>query len=204
MLKGTVDICIMAHPSRKENVQNIQQTLNLSDNSIFWDDRINGGDAMYTAKKAWQSPIPNGCTHRLVIQDDVIISNNFLEIIQTVANKYQNQVITFSHIEELDKNTRYHTSNTFSMGCAIMIPVKYLNKMWWFIDNRIEVFLKPKCPEILKRDTSCIRAWMRHYDIEGITTVPSLVQHIGDESLVGIKRHRVAPDFTMNPPLTGW
>jgi hypothetical protein len=67
MLKGTVDICIMAHPSRKDNIKQIQQQLNLSDDSIFWDDRENGGDAMYTAKKAWSSPIPEGCTHRLVI-----------------------------------------------------------------------------------------------------------------------------------------
>ena len=41
-------------------------------------------------------------------------------------------------------------------------------------------------------------------NIKGVTTVPSLVQHIGDESLVGIKRHRVALDFTIDPPLEGW
>ena len=204
MLKGNVDICVMAHPSRKENVQKIQQALNLSDDSIFWDDRENGGDAMYTAKKAWQSPVPEGCTHRLVFQDDAQVCNNFLDILNIVARKYSNEVVTFLHSEDLSLEQRYYISNTFSLGCAIMIPVKYLNKMWWFIDNRIEVFLKPQCPEILKRDTSCIRAWMRHYNIKGVTTVPSLVQHIGDESLVGIKRHRIAPDFTMNPPLEGW
>lgn len=203
MLQGTVDICIMAHPSRADNVAKIQQALNLSDDSVFWDDRINGGDAMYTARKAWQSPIPENCTHRLVLQDDIEVCVEFCNFVEKAARKHPNSIVTFFHCEEYITDQRYHNDPTL-WGCAIMIPVKLLDNLWWFVDNRMEVYAKPQLDEILKRDTSCIRVWMRNKHIPCVTTVPSLVQHIGDNSLVGINRRRVALDFTMNPPLTGW
>jgi hypothetical protein len=37
-----------------------------------------------------------------------------------------------------------------------------------------------------------------------INTVPSLVQHIGDNSLVGCKEKRIAIDFVKSPPVLGW
>lgn len=203
MLKGTVDICIMAHPSRVENVRKICDVLDLTDDAIFWDDREVGGDAMYTARKAWQSPIPENCTHRLVLQDDVEMCNDFLSILPSVAAKHPLSVVTFMHEGVIETDSRYHP-HVFSVGCAIMIPVKMLDDLWWFVDNRMEVYCKPRLEAILKRDTSCIRVWMRERHVDCYTTVPSLVQHIGDDSLVGIDRRRVAPDFTMNPPLTGW
>lgn len=198
-----VDICIMAHPSRADNVERLREALCLPNASIFWDDREVGGDAMYTARKAWQSPLPEGCTHRLVFQDDAEVCDGFLDILETVARKHPNEVVTFFHEGTIDTTERYYP-HVFTVGCAIMIPAKMLDDLWWFVDNRMEVYCKPQLEEILKRDTSCIRVWMRNRFVKCYTTVPSLVQHIGDNSLVGINRKRVSDDFTMNPPLEGW
>lgn len=203
MLKGSVDVCIMAHPSRTENVKIICNTLDLSDDSVFWDDREDGGDAMYTARKAWQSPIPEKSTHRLVLQDDIVICDNFLTIVNRVASTHKDSIVTLFHCDKHDTASRYIPTKRIR-GCAIMIPVKMLEDLWWFVDNRMEFYRKPQLEEILKRDTSCIQVWSSAKRIPCYTTVPSLVQHIGDESLVGLTKKRVAPDFTMNPPLTGW
>ena len=198
-----IDIRIMAHPSRRENITKMLQTLGLSEDIVVWDDRPGKNDAMYTARKAWTVPIPDGCTHRLVLQDDIEICDGFLKIVDKVALKHSNAVVTFFRCEEYPADARYHDDPRL-WGCAIMIPVAMLDDLWWFVDNRLPVVALPQLHEIIKHDTTCIRYWLRYRHIPCITTVPSLVQHIGDESLVGIDRRRVAPDYTKTPPMTGW
>lgn len=195
-----VDVRLMAHPSRHENVLKMLDAIGMDESIVTWDDRENGGDAMYTARKAWQSPIPHGCTHRLVLQDDGEICEGFLEIAEQAAKSHPNSIVSFFHQGERQTDERY-MEEVFSVGVALMIPVKYLDDLWWYVDKRIpEVAL----PDVALRDTSCIRRWRRYRDIPCYTTVPTLVQHIGDESLVGIDRKRVSLDFTKHPPLTGW
>lgn len=197
-----IDICIMAHPSRAENVEKILASLDLPPKTVYWDDRIKGGDAMYTAKKAWSAPVPIGCTHRLVIQDDILVCNNFCEIANKIAEKYPDEVITFFHCDNFPQDIRYQI-DTNIYGCGIMIPVKYLNDLWDFIYMELDDTI-PEHHNIKLRDTSCIRVWARTRDIPCYTTVPSLLQHIGDTSLVGIKKQRVAPDYCENPNIEEW
>ena len=198
-----IDIRIMAHPSRSENVTKMLQALNFSEDIVVWDDRPGKNDAMYTARKAWTAPIHGGCTHRLVLQDDGELCEGFLEIAEQVAAKHPQEIVSFMHEGEVPSEGRYRP-HVFSVGVALMIPVALLDDLWWFVDNRLPVVALPHLHEIIKHDTTCIRYWLRYRDIPCITTVPSLVQHIGDESLVGIDRKRIAPDYTKTPPLTGW
>ena len=193
----------MAHPSRKENVYKILKILDLSDSIVTWDDRPGINDAMYTARKAWTLPIPYGCTHRLVLQDDIEVCDNFINIVNEVAKSNPNQIVSFAHLDALDCVSRYHEC-LFDMGVALMVPVKLLDDFWWFVDNRLPVIAKPSFNTIIKIDTTCMRYWVRYRNIPCVTTVPSLVQHIGDDSLVGIDRKRISKDYTKTPPITGW
>jgi hypothetical protein len=72
-----------------------------------------------------------------------LICNNFLEILEQVSQKYLHSIISFTHLNEITVNERYHPQRTFTAGCAIMIPAKYIKEMLWFIDNRVEVYAKP-------------------------------------------------------------
>jgi hypothetical protein len=159
---------------RKENVNKILETLCLPEAIVTSDDRPGKNDAMYTARKAWATPVPEGCTHRLVLQDDIEICDNFIEIVNKVAKSKPNQIISFAHLEELPTDNRYY-SQIFDMGIALMIPVKLLNDFWWFVDNRLPVIAKPRLNELLKHDTTCMRYWIRYQNIPCVTTVPSLV-----------------------------
>lgn len=198
-----IDIRIMAHSSRYDNVMKILSQLSLSENIVVWDDRECGGDAMYTARKAWNLPIPNGCTHRLVLQDDIEICDSFLDIIDMVAQKHPSQIVSFFHCERYDKETKYVNTNRL-WGCAVMIPTCLLKKCWEYIERIPD---EPWCtkPElVMPHDTDCIMLWSVKDSVPIINTVPSLVQHIGDNSLVGMKEKRIAKDFVKSPPITGW
>ena len=67
------DLRIMAHSSRRDMVMRLLKQLDMGEEIVVWDDREDGGDAIYTAEKAWRSPLSPGITHRVVIQDDVIV-----------------------------------------------------------------------------------------------------------------------------------
>jgi hypothetical protein len=199
-----VDIRIMAHPSRRENVIKILSKLSLQEDVVIWDDRENGGDAMYTAKKAWTSPVPNGCTHRLVLQDDIEICDNFIDIVEQISKKNTSQIVSLFHCEKYEDNIRYISTRRL-WGCAIIMPVSFIPLCWEYIEHIPE---KPWCGDnaetIMRHDNDCIALWSIDNSIPVINTIPSLVQHIGDNSLVGIKEIRIAQDFIKSPPLTGW
>ena len=183
-----IDIKIMAHPSRQKNVRRILKQLNLTESNVIWDDRKEFGGAMYTARKAWLAPFPDGCSHRIVIQDDAEICNNFILIANQIVKTHPNEIISFFHIDKMTNNTRYCKCRSLPGGVAIMLPKEFILEFFDYVDNSIQL----DCPknllnEILKADTDCLRLWMRHKKIQCITTVPSLVQHLGDISLVGIK-----------------
>jgi hypothetical protein len=84
-----IDIRIMAHPMRKDNVLKTLRTLNLSPSVVSWDDRPadKGGDAIYTARKAWTCPLPLDCTHRVVLQDDILLCDNFKKYAELAAEE---------------------------------------------------------------------------------------------------------------------
>ena len=199
-----IDIRIMAHPSRRENVMKTLSALNLTEEVVTWDDREQGGDAMYTAKKAWNTPMPEGCTHRLVLQDDIELCDNFLEIVNQVAEKHPSEVVSLFHCEEYPKHMKYVRTGRL-WGCAVMIPAILVPACWEYIETIPELpMFKKVADKIMPHDNDCIMIWATNNNIPIINTVPSLVQHIGDDSLVGAQEKRVATDFIKSPSVIGW
>lgn len=188
-----IDVKIMAHPSRRENVLKILSELNLDESIVAWDDREKLGDAMYTAKKAWLAPVPPGCTHRLVLQDDIEVCDNFLMLADIVAEQNKDCIISFFHCEKYDTDEPYQDIKVM-WGCGIMMPVDIMETVWNYIDYM------GKHPNLFKehdllKDTNSIKIAATNNNIPIKNTVPSLVQHIGDTSLVGYKATRVAKDY---------
>lgn len=198
-----IDIRIMAHPSRYENVMKILSAISMSEDIVVWDDREHGGDAMYTAQKAWTLPIPDGCTHRLVLQDDIEICDSFLDIVEQVAEQHPAQVVSLFHCEQYQDDTKYVEARRL-WGCAIMIPSSLVKQCWNYIESIPQKPWYKNMGDVMRHDTDCIMVWAVNNGIQIINTVPSLVQHIGDESLVGIKEKRIAQDFVKSPPIIGW
>lgn len=198
-----IDVRIMAHPSRREHVEHILAVLSLPEDAVAWDDRETTGDAMYTSLKAWTQPLPDGCTHRLVLQDDVEPCDNFLEIAEQVAANFPAQIVSFFHCERYPDGTRYKRTS-FLWGCAVMLPATLVKNCWDFIERIPEQPWYRNAGDIMHHDDNCILAWAVFNEVPIINTVPALVQHVGDMSLVGTAEKRTAPDYTKTPPTTGW
>nr|DAE15397.1 MAG TPA: hypothetical protein [Siphoviridae sp. ctdcr45] len=176
-----IDIRIMAHPKRADNVSRLLQQLKLPEAAVCWDDRPTGGDAMYTARKAWTANAPKGATHRLVLQDDVEISNNFLDIVRKAAKLHPWAVHTFITFERLDgyanpTGTPYYAVDSVP-GPAIMMPIRLVPRMISYCDAM-------KDAAIGKHNDLLISEWCRRNRIKMIATSPCIVQHIGDVSLL--------------------
>ena len=175
-----IDIKIMAHPKRKENVMKILSMLNMDESIVCWDDRPSGGDAWYTARKAWSSPIPEGCTHRLVLQDDVELCDDFIKHATSIADRHKTHAVSLINFLQPKnypnyRNTPYYKLDVMA-GCAIMLPVNIINDMIQWCDESEDEILKP-------HDDLMISKYCREHNILKVATIPSIVQHIGHESL---------------------
>lgn len=80
-----IGIRVTAVESRREMAEHLKEKLNLTDEHIIYDDRPEGGNAMYTVKKAWRDPLTEGETHRVVLNEDVEVCDNFTQICEQIA-----------------------------------------------------------------------------------------------------------------------
>lgn len=177
-------IKMTAVEQRREMVEALKKDLGLKDDDIIWDDRPGGGNAMYTVKKAWLSPLKEGETHRLVMSEDLEVCENFKEICEQMIAAHPGSCFTLfttalnsrCYDEYLSSLTTPYIDHRIGIfGCAILLPVQYIQECFDWIEANCS-------PDIW--DNIGIRRWLEHKGLEILTTVPCLIQHIGDESVV--------------------
>ena len=208
-LEYKYDIKVYGVKKREDNIRNTQKILGLSDDDIFFDDRPNGGTAFYTAKKTWNLPVPEGITHRICLQDDIELCDNFKEIVQQMIETHPNAIINLTASElglrDKDDNFKFYKefslANTpyikpiYSTGCALIIPVQYIKYIWEW------------CYQYGHEDTDedvSIMYWARQYKIPYISVLPSIINHIGNESLIHPEYPVRRCEFFRKHPVANW
>ena len=188
----------MASPKRRDNVYKILSKLNMDDSIVVWDDRPNGGDAMYTARKAWLSDLPDGVTHRLVLQDDVDICDNFIHHIEQIAIRNKNHVVSLiNFLQPLNypnkRGTPYYEVNTVA-GCAIMMPINLIKPCMEWCENYDDKVLKP-------HDDLMISKYCNLHNIKLVTILPCIVQHLDTPTLLKAIYNwdRICRNYDSNP-----
>ena len=178
------DVRIMASHQRDENVRKLCLDLKLGYDAVTWDDRVEGGDAMYTARKAWLEPLPPGATHRLVLQDDVEVCNDFIRVIDTIVNTHPSRAITCINFLHPSNFPAYNGTPYFRVmsmpGCAIILPKSIIRPCMDWCDNSKDQVLKP-------HDDLMISGYCREHEIMMVATWPSIVQHPDNDTLLGKK-----------------
>lgn len=176
-----IDIQVYGMHERDNMIQNLKEKLSLSDDHIFYDDRPNGGLCIYTAKKAWLASVPKEVTHRVALADDTDVCNGFHDIATQIAQAHPKAIISFLPYEFMSRNPEIEDLDTpyfkahVLWGAAIMMPIEYLKPCFDWIKEQFD-------DEIA--DDDGIERWARSQGIEILTTVPAIVQHIGDDSLL--------------------
>jgi len=176
----SLDIHIYGVHARDDMIAATANKLDLNSDRIHYDDRLNGGLMMYTAKKAWLAPISENITHRICLADDVEVCDDFLAIAAQIAEAHPKSIISFFPYEFMRKTPEIEALDTpylkchILSGCAIMMPVEYIEPCFDYVKERFN-------DECL--DDWGIQQWAESAGIEILTTVPALVQHIGDTSI---------------------
>ena len=177
------DIRIMASPKREERAKALARKLGLPPDAITWDDRPGGGDAMYTARKTWLHPMAEGATHRLVLQDDVIVCDGLPEILPEIIESHPRDVLT---LITLDWRPRLLAENRDDSpyfpilelpGCAILMPAVCIAPCMAWCES-------DPYPELRLFDDRMISAWCREQGQRMVAVLPNLVDHPDDGTLL--------------------
>ncbi len=190
-----VDIRIMACQRRSKNVECLLSQLHLSEDAVTWDDRPNGGDAMYTARKAWLHPLPVDATHRVVLQDDVTVCDGFTAIVTAIAQAHPDCAVSgINFLRPFDYRryaTPYHKAVAMS-GCMIMLPTRIIIPCMDWCNALTDSEVKP-------HDDLCISMYCETHSITMLTTYPNIVQHPDDDTLLPYKYNWVRTSHFFDP-----
>ena len=183
-------------PERINWIQNNKTILDLPDNSIFID--YNHAGCVPTSKNAWSKDTDKPFI--MVMSDDVELCNGFISYCKRIVNAHPDKIISLFPIQftrpvpgsRLPKISPYILTNKIS-GCGIIMRTEWVKpciNSW---------------PPDAKDDDSSIHVWAVKNRIEVLTTLPSLIQHIGDVSTIDTNRHLgKTPYFSKNPNNMDW
>lgn len=175
-----IDIHIYGVHERDAMIAATVEKLGLSNDNVHYDDRPGGGLMVYTAKKAWLAPVPEGVTHRVALADDVEVCEDFWKICEQIAEAHPDAIVSFFPYEFMERNpevegrdTPYFQTSILS-GCAVMLPVEYIQPCF----DYIKAVFDDNCA-----DDEGIQAWADARGMRVLTTIPAIIQHIGDDSI---------------------
>lgn len=176
-----VDVQIYGVHARDDMIAALTAKLSIPLDRVHYDDRPDGGLMIYTAKKAWLAPVPDGVTHRVALADDVDVCSDFISICEQIAAAHPEDVISLFPYEfmqynpDLDVLSTPYLKTISLFGAAIMMPVKHIVPCFEYIKR----VYNDNCA-----DDDGIMSYAREQNLRVLTTIPATVQHIGDASII--------------------
>lgn len=171
-----VDIKIMAVKPRRDMVLAMCEKMGLpEDGTVIYDDRPSGGGTLYTCRKCWEAPVPEGVTHRVVLQDDLLLCNDFVGIMNRIVNTHPEFIFSLfcsrMKMEYALPNCPYVIiKGRNAWGQGMLMPVKYVKPMFEFADAELG--------KDFPYDDGIYAWWAQKEMIEIMTTIPSTIQHL--------------------------
>lgn len=205
-----IQITIQAVPTRAIHANVLSKHLSNQglNNTISYDEKYYG--SWYNLRKILlNSNFNKEYTHHLVLQDDIILSENFKENVLTIANVMVGNFVTlFANRKEVkeasDKGNRWAKLNNFLGGQAVMFPTIRIMEFLKFTDT----FKDGKTTkEFWKHDDVRLKAFLRENKETIYCSIPNLIEHntfiksaVGNSSRYPNK----ARVFYNNPGIIDW
>jgi len=175
-MKYKCDIKIMAVKPRRHMVLDMLNQMGLEEkDTVIYDDRPGGGGTLYTCRKCWEAQIPDGVTHRLVLQDDLLLCNDFPAIVNRMVNAQPNLIFSLFcprvKPEDMKPETPYMIiKGVNAWGPGNLMPVKHIKPMFEFADKELG--------KDFPFDDGIYIWYARKNGLKIATTIPSLLQHL--------------------------
>jgi hypothetical protein len=200
----------MAHPSRADYARSLQRELGRGE--IVYDPDPDGErNPWRTAREAWRLT-PPGCSHRLVVQEDVVPCPRFLHHARRALAAKPDRITTFyvgtnatitwrAMLVAAERCAAWVEGSRAGWvpALALAIPARLVPSLATFEDGTRPV-----------ADDDVYGRWVRTYGLPWYATIPSLVDH--DDDAPSLMRNvyasgrRVAacPIGTTDPSLIDW
>ncbi len=182
----TVSAAIMAHPKRTDFVPDLLQWLGDPDLPVVWDEQDDRWD---TGKRSMLAYDP-GCTHHVVIQDDVLPCKDLLIALPKILARVPESAPLCGYVGTVRPNAEavsracrdadslgasFITMHTLNWGPLIVVPTAAIPDMIDFSDRLVN---------IPNYDRRLSRYWELEAGIRVWYAWPSLVDHRDGPSLV--------------------
>jgi hypothetical protein len=130
---------------------------------------------------------PAGTTHRLIVQEDVLVCDHFLEAVEAAAAARPDRVLVFfvaghplPHVREFDRAVRLGRpwaelqNGTWLPVVATAWPMPMVEPMLAWIGDR---FASRKFPPQFTADDELVGRYLRDVGARALASAPSLVEH---------------------------
>lgn len=177
---------IMAHPDRSQDAQELAQKIEEISPQIIFDSNPGGVSTTFrTAHEAWSS-VPPWATHHLVLQDDALPCANMVSRLKNVLKNHPKTPISL--FCEWGSGTAVMLRWALMSGHGLAQCVdKYVPTVGLVLPaSMARALSEERDPESqIEPDDEVIAKFLNQKRITPFTVVPNLIEHGGDESLVG-------------------
>jgi hypothetical protein len=177
-----LSVAIMAHPSRLEHVNGMLEKLGRAVEVDVVVDHDELGP-WPTARRCWEGT-PDGASHRLILQDDLILCRDFyVGACRALRARPASPIAFYANVKKIE--TARAAGSSWARvsdiwGQAQCLPTPYIPKFLEWADQHEKPKLDPKCDDWL------VTEFCRKHRLPVWATVPSLVEHAGaSRSLIG-------------------
>lgn len=186
-----LSVAIQAHPSREQYARLLRHLLRGS--SIVYDPEPDGErNPWRTARECWRAT-PANCTHRLVVQEDILPCRDFLRHARRALAAKPDRIVSF-YVGETQPGMSARmliqgaagsswcpgVASSFVPALALAIPQRFCASLAGFEDGTRPV-----------ADDDVYGRWTREHSLPWWATVPSLVNHDHSApSLMSASTHR--------------
>lgn len=182
---------------RIENIKLLCKDLSVNDSNVFYDDNSEG--PLMSVIRGLKE-FKNKDSHILILQDDACLCNNFLQKCDIIINTHPTKVIGLFPYDFLDKkinpiqsDSPYYGLKILS-GVGIIFPTIYADKFIEYCSVYGDCWM----------DDLTLRNFCLCNQIKMIQTIPALVQHIGDKSILNERERIRRTEYFYNGETINW
>ena len=182
-MKNIIAYRITAVPERKDNALLEASVAGIPKDCIYMDHNHNGN--IWNKFRVYRDLIQTSYTHVCMNDDDLILPENYKELVQTAVDRFPDAILTFYNSKIWASSpTFFKMQNHYMNGASCVIPTKYLSKFLAFYESELNGF---------RWDDTAMSIYALLNDIDVYLYSPKIVDVIHTLSTLPMRKGRYQP-----------